>query len=245
MKNKIIFFVVIIVLIIAGVVFLFLKGNSTKQQEVSTYDPIDIVLDFYEPWLSARKSTSTDPYKEGLYNEPLLSKELRDRISSSEGQTDSEVDPVLCQTVVPTRISGKTLYKFEDKSQILVLARDEGLTGQAVVTLNRHNNGWYIDDIKCSPGEFAPPREFSFEREGDLIKMLETPPTNYYGYLVFEENEKIAVAPLFFNNESICIFSNGDESVCNTGDFPEKPKVTVYGEMSESGVTVKKFKFME
>lgn len=245
MKNKIIV-LVLVVFIIIGFVWVFFKGNVLNQQEVSMSDPVDVVLDFYDPWLDARKSETTDPYKEGLDKSPILSKELRSRISKAKGQSDTEVDPVLCQVTVPTVISGRPLYESEDKVEILILARDKGLDGQAVVVLNKLNGGWYINDIKCSPGEFAPPREFSFEREGYLLKSVPAPLNSKYWHLVFEENDELGhVAPLFFGEESICILSNGDESVCNPDQFLETSKATVYGEMSESGVSVKKLRFME
>lgn len=245
-KNKIIIagLALLVIAIAAGGAFLFLRNNPIGEQEVEMYDPVDVVLFFYQPWLNARISTSTDPYAEGLDKYPILSRELRKRLSKTKGQPEGEVDPVLCQTSVPTRISSRTLYESEDKSEILILAKDEGLDGQAVVTLNRLNDGWYIDQIRCAPGEFAPQREFSFEKEGYLLKSVLPPLDPQYWHLVFEENNQLGhVAPLYFSDESVCILSNGDEGVCDTSRFVEATKTTVYGEMNEYGVDVKKLEF--
>ena len=115
-KNIIITGVVILAVVAAGAWLFFNKGNVWQglKQEVSMDDPIDIVFDFYNPWLDALQSASADPYKLGLANAPILSKELRDRLLNAEGHPTTEPDPVLCQTETPTGISVRTIYKHED-----------------------------------------------------------------------------------------------------------------------------------
>ena len=246
MNKKNIVWIILITIAIAGASWLFLKEGYINRQEVSTLDPIDIVLDFYTPWLDARQSTSTDPYAEKLANAPILSKELRKEIYKFKESLDTDIDPVLCQTAIPTNLSARYLYKSENESKILVLARDEGLDGQAVITLNRQDGGWYIKDIICYLGEFGPEREFSFEKEGNLLKSVLPPLDPQYWHLVFEEDGQLGhVAPLFFDEASICVSSNGEEKVCDPNQFTETAKATIYGEMMELGVSVKKLQLIE
>ncbi|MDP3953617.1 MAG: hypothetical protein Q8P99_02255 [bacterium] len=232
--------------VIAVIVGLYLRGfkSSGSRQEVSTADPVDIVLDFYEPWLAAVRATDTNPYQLGLAKAPLLSKTLRERLLSAEGASQDGLDPVLCQTTVPTQISARPVTESADTAKVLVMSREEGALEQAIVTLLKHNDGWYIDDILCSPGEFPPEREFSFQMEGFLLKSVEPPLDSQYWHLVFEENNQQGhVVPLFFDTDSTCINLDGHESVCSPEQFTEPSKALVSGEMTELGVQVKRLEF--
>ena len=218
--------------------------SSKFNQEVSTDDPVNIVLDFYEPWLAAVQSTSTNPYQLRLGDNPLLSESLRERLLSMEETPQDEVDPVLCQTTVPTGISARPIDERADTTQVLVMSRDEGALEQAVITLTKHNDGWYMEDILCSPGEFAPDREFSFEMEGFLLKSVEPPLDPTYWHLVFEmDGVQGHVVPLYFSTESMCTNLDGEESVCFPDEFTEPSKVFVSGQMAERGLQVNKVEF--
>lgn len=211
------------------------------RQEVSTDDPVNIVLDFYEPWLAAVQATSTDPYQSELAKNPLLSKELRARLSDAEGAPQDGLDPVLCQTTVPSRIFALLVSERADIAEVLVMSREEGALEQAIITLMKHNGGWYIDSILCSPGEFAPEKEFSFQMEGSLTKDVNSPFDPQYWHLVFEENnEQGHIVPLFFDADSTCINSDGQESVCSSEQFTESSEAFVSGELTELGVEVKR-----
>lgn len=217
-----------------------------KKQAVSLAQPVDIVLDFYAEWLDAVKSTSTNPYQLELHNRPILSGQLRDRLAESSTTESVTLDPVLCQTVVPEGTTGRVVFALEDKAQILIMSRDKSVYEQAIVTLNKLNDGWYIDNITCSPGEFAPDREFSFEHEGFLLKNVPPPLNPEYWYIVFEENnEKGHSAPLFFSSESTCIATDGNESTCDVGKFREATKAHIFGQMTERGVDVARIQFLE
>ncbi|MCR4260847.1 MAG: YbjP/YqhG family protein [Candidatus Colwellbacteria bacterium] len=234
----------LIVIVVIGSLLLGNFISSESRQEVSTADPVDIVLDFYESWLSAAQATDTDPYQLGLAKEPLLSKTLRERLLGAGEVSQDELDPVLCQTRVPSGISARPVYEKTDKAQVLVMSREQGALEQAIVTLTRNNDGWYIDDILCSPGEFPPDREFSFQKEGFLLKSVEPPLDSRYWHLVFEENnEQGHVVPLFFDIESVCINLDGQESACFPEQFTEPLKALVSGEMNELGVLVKRLEF--
>lgn len=235
--------------IIAVVVWLFFGTNYIRQevkQEVSQGAPVDVVLDFYEPWLAALLSTTTDPYQLGLAQTPILSKELRTRLASAKGHPETEPDPVLCQTTILDRISARPVYELEDSAQVLVMSTQRELTSQAIVTLLRYNDGWYINDILCTLGEFAPPQEFSFEKEGYMLKSVVAPLNPDYWHLIFEENnQKGHSAPLFFNAESMCKDLSGNTSVCNLDEFVEPFKVLLRGEMTEAGVEVKQLEMID
>ncbi len=182
-------------ILVLAVVALVLR--SAARQQVSDAAPADIVHDFYGAWLGAVQSTDTDPYREGLSRSPLLGKELRARIEASR----AGIDPVLCQTFVPEKISTRRMYEGADKVEVLVTAKKPSAsTEQAIVTLLPLDGGWYIGEIQCSPGEFAPEVEFTFDREGLLAK-------NASGgwRLVFDEDGRPGhEAPLLFGAQSAC-----------------------------------------
>ncbi len=239
-----------IVLIVGILYTVFRTGEQIDQnlynQEVAMTEPIDVVLDFYDPWLEAVQSTSTDPYTSGLAAKKILSEALRTRLMSTAGHADTEIDPVLCQTTTPMQTTGRIVSEQEDTVRVLVMARDKTLTAQSVFTLKRHNNGWFIEDILCSPGEFGLPREFSFESEGHLLKSVPPPFDPQYWHIVFEENGKLGhVAPLFFGTESSCVSIDKTDAVCVPEQFMEATKIHVYGQMTERGVEVTRLEFIE
>jgi hypothetical protein len=244
-KTKIIVGVVVLIVIV-GLGWFFTK-DSFKQQ-VSKLDATDTVMNFYGDWLKAVKEpTSANPNKTNLANLPILSKALRSSLKEALKQSDSTLDPVLCQTITPEEISTRTVYENTEKAQILVMSRDKKVTMQALVTLNRYNDGWYIDNIECSPGEFAPEKEFSFESEGFLLKGSIPPPYDSKNWhLVFEENGKAGnVIPLFFGLETQCISLDGSKSVCKPDQFVEATKVSIHGQMTERGISVVRQEFVK
>lgn len=227
---------------------LFLNWDSLwpSEQAVSTSDPIDVTLDFYNPWLTAWQATTTDPYKEGLHKDPILSKELRKRLQSEGSDMKDGVDLVMCQPVPPPNISARVISESETETQILILSTQKEFTGQAVVSLLPQSEGWYIDNITCSLGEFAPIREFSFVQEGRLLKSVPPPYNPAYWHLVFEQNGAQAyAAPLFFNAESACTGLDGVVAACNPDQFRETTKVLIKGNMTELGVEVKKLELVK
>jgi len=246
-KQKIIIGIVIVALLIA--IGMSLKDSSSNggKQEVSMDDPTTIVLDFYEPWLSAAQSTTTDPYKLDLAKNPILSDELSKKIIKAGKNAKNEIDPVLCQTETPTKISVRTIFESEEEVQLLVLPRDEGLTSQSIITLTALNDGWYINDITCSLGEFAPDREFTFEKEGFFLKDSVPAPLNSKNWhIIFEENGELGhFAPLFFNTESMCSDGGKNQTTCDPSQFSETTKVFVKGSMTEAGVEVKQLEFVK
>ncbi len=245
MQNQtrlIILSVVGLIVIVAGIFLIINRVSQPEEQQVSTDEPVNIVLDFYDSWAAAARATSTDPYQEGLDNEPLLGKDLRDKLADSKEQFETGTDPVLCQTTTPEVITARVSYVLDDEAQILILSRDEGLGGQSVATLTKLNDGWYISDITCSAGEFGVDREFSFEKDGYVLKN----PALGGIYIIFEEDGVFGnAAPLVFGPQSMCTDVDGNESVCNSDSFGEKEKALVRGQMSEVGVDVQQLHFLE
>lgn len=220
--------------------------GETTNQEVSLALPVDIALDFYNSWLEAVKSSSTNPYTSGLATEKILSKDLRARLMSSEGRSADEIDPVLCQTTVPEGVNGRIVVERENEARVLVMAKDKNLTAQSVFTLKRLNGGWFIDSIACSPGEFDLPREFSFDREGYLLKNVPPPLDSKLWHIVFEENDELGHAvPLFFIATSTCMSADRKEEICVPDTFREAVKIHAYGQMTERGVEVQRLEFLE
>lgn len=246
MKNiKIIGTVVVLVLVI-GLIWFFTKGST--EQQVSKLDAVDTVGNFYDQWLKAAQlPTTADPNLSTLAKSPILSKSLRAKIATARKNPNITADPVLCQTTVPEGISMRRVYMSESEAQILVTPKNKSVTDRALVTLNKYNNGWYINDIQCSAGEFAPEREFSFEKEGYLLKnSIPKPydPKNWH--LIFEDNSKPGyVVPLLFDSESQCTSLDGSKFVCKPDQFTEATKVFIRGRMVERGANVKQLEFVK
>lgn len=229
----------LVLLVIGGIVF---AVTVLGKQEVSTHEPVDIVFDFYRPWLEAAQATTTDPYQAGLAKAPILGKELRAKIRAA--QKEGGLDPVLCQTTPPEDVALRVVVQSEVQSEILVTARRSTSTEQAIVTLLPLRGGWYINDIRCSPGEFAPEREFSFDTEGYILKSVPEPLNPEYWHLVFEENGKEGhYVPLFFSVESTCVAQDGVTEACVPDNFRDASKAHVKGQMTELGVNVARLEF--
>lgn len=244
-KNKLIGVVVILVAIV-GLVWFLVKGGG--EQQVSKLDAVDTVGNFYEQWLKAVKQPETaEPTIKTLAKSPILSKELRDKIKNVQKDSSITIDPVLCQSIVPEEISSRRVFIGENEAQMLVMSKDKNVANQALVTLKKYNEGWYIYDIECSLGEFAPEREFSFEAEGFLLKNSIPKPYNPENWhIVFEEDGKLGnVVPLLFDAESQCTTLGGSKSVCAPAQFAEATKVSVRGQMTERGATVKQLEFVK
>lgn len=235
----------VVLLVVAAGVFFAKDYFWPAPQEVAVGEPVDVVLDFYEPWLAAAQATTTNPYKEGFAKSPILSKELRKHIQASRGTLGIDLDPVLCQTRIPTQISARLISKIESQAQVLVVSREKKVTEQAIIDLVQLGEGWYIDNITCSPGEFGPEREFSFDMEGFLLKSVAPPLNPQFWHLVFVQNDVPGhVVPLFFSPESTCIAVGGAQTVCDPSTFMEPSKAHVQGEMTETGVKVKRLQLM-
>lgn len=233
-KTRIGSIIVLLILLAigAGVAAFFLL-----KQEVSKDEPVDVVFDFYRPWLEAVQSTSTDPYQAGLDKWPFLGRELRGQIRAARG-VEGGLDPVLCQTVTPEDFALRVVFEGDAKSEMVVTARKSSSTQQAIVSVLAHDGGWYIDDIRCSPGEIPPEREFSFDAQGTLAKSASASSTAPW-HLTFAENGETGKdVPLFFGPESVCAAADGTAVACVPDSFTEKAKVRVRGEMTELGVTV-------
>lgn len=234
--------VVLLVILSIGGFFLY---KALTKQVVSTEEPTDIVKGFYEEWLLAAQSTTTNPYTLGLHKNSILSPELRKRIASAQKSKDG-LDPVLCQSEVPAKINTRTVFKLEDKAQILVTESKATTTDQSIVTLLHTPEGWYINEIKCSAGDVGVEREFSFDVDGYLLKSDAKPLDGKYWYLVFEENgEKGHFVPLLLSPESMCTTVTGATAVCNPDVFVQASKAHVQGQMTETGVTVKTIKALK
>jgi len=247
-KNLVIAVLAVIVILIAFVVMK--NGNKGAQvedplanQALSTEDPFDIVFDYYSPWRDAVEAVETSPYLEGLQNEPLLSERLRERIIASE--TSGEVDPVLCQDTPPQKFTARIVSEYDDMIRILVKAKDPSLTAFATFNIKKHNDGWFIDDIICDTGGEVPPeREFTFEKEGFLLKDVPEPLNSDNWHLIFEEDgEPGHFVPLLFSETTTCITNNGTESTCDPNSFAQATKAHVYGQMTELGAEVSKVEF--
>jgi hypothetical protein len=248
-KQILIGSVVLAILITVGL--LFTNKNSympqdpaTVTQVVSQDEPVDIVLDFYSKWLAALQSSSTDPYQSDIVHEPLLSQALREKLQRSSMAAGGK-DAVICQNPIPEKVQAKILYERPGDVQIIVFSKEQRLAGQAVVTTRRLGEGWYIDSLECSK-EFDEPGEFSFEHEGNLLKAVPPPYDSNVWHFVYAQNGVNGyVVPLFFGNESLCIDLAGNEATCDENNFTNADKVTIRGDMTEAGLTVKRVEYSQ
>ena len=252
-------FILIGIGIVAVVVFFFLLlrsgGDSDGGIAVSGEsrgvegEPIDVMLDFYEPWLSAVRSTTTDPYAQDLANSMALSLEMSQKLIDFKSvPREDGLDPVLCQASVPDALRAKSIFEKEDSAQMLVLSKDKQSGYQTGVTLAAHDGLWEITNITCASGEQAPDQgEFSFDREGPLLKnSLKPPLDSQYWHLVFEQDGVFGyTVPLFLNDVSMCVQDGGAEEVCKDDMFFETMRVHVQGQMTEAGVEVKRVEFLK
>jgi hypothetical protein len=227
--------VLVILIAVAAAFFALGQGGA---QKVSLNDPVDVVQTFYQQWLGAAQSATTTPYKEGLASYPYLSKTLRAGIKAAQ-KTPDAVDPVLCQSEVPSAIVTRVVYQATDTAEILVTASHSTSTQQADVKLLSQDGGWYLNSIDCSAGEFAPVREFSFDQDGNLLKTDAKPLNPKYWYLVFTQGtEQGHYVPLFFSATSTCVAVDGTSGACKPDSFVNASKAHVQGQMTELGVDV-------
>lgn len=239
-------------LIIVGLLWFFLKDssqNTTPLEEpvddsTSLIDPLTVTMEFYDLWLGALQSTTTDPYQSGLTNLPIISAEMRAQIEQKHAEhKEGDLDPVLCQTTTPKRVGGKVIYADGSEAQIMMLARGGEIKSpyQAIVTLEVVTGEWQINKIECVQGETAPTSEFDFDRSGYLLKQSLLPPLNPENWhLIHQENEQPGHAtPLSFDASSTCVSLEGIETVCDTSLLIEATKVNIKANMGEQGATVK------
>ena len=248
MKKQLIIVGAVFVVVVLTVLFLT-KASDTNQSvtesAIPENDPIDVALEFYNDWLEAVQSTTTDPYAAGLTTDVRLNEASQTKLA--ESNIEVELDPVLCQVLVPERIGAKVSYTLEREAQLLILARGlaEKSGRQAVVDLVAENGEWVIAGITCTEGESAPEREFTFERDGFLLKSVPPPLNPEYWHLVFEERGVPGhTTPLFFSEDSVCVSITGEEAVCDTDTLQEATAATVKGQMTESGVNVSRIELV-
>ncbi len=242
--KKIIILIAVVVLVVIG---LFMRGSFGGSQEISKLDTIDTVGSFYNDWLKAVKDPNAVPNLASLSKSPYLSKALRNRIIDALKIKNPDLDPVLCQSVIPEAISTRNAFMSDDKAEVLVMSRDKKVTNQAIVELNKLNGIWYMNEIKCSLGEFAPEKEFTFEQKGFLLKgSIPAPYNSKDWHLVYEEDgQKGNVIPVFLDSKSKCINTDKTESICKPEQLKETMEVFIQGQMNERGITINRLQFVK
>jgi hypothetical protein len=235
--------------VVVGLIIWFSSGKGLIPERWTgvTGEPINVTLDFYEAWLSARGVGTNEPFTRGLLDFEQVSPELRDKLAAFDGQiTDGSEDPVLCQTAVPEGLRTIPVYTQEAAAQVLVMSTTDGQTGQAIVSLESKDGLWRISDITCGNAETAPKGEFSFDKAGFLLKQVPAPLDSKYWHLVFQEAGVLGHAvPLFISETTVCVNKDGSEAACDDNLLKETIPARVKGELSETGVQVKRIELVE
>lgn len=246
MKNQRTFVLVLVAVTIGVLAWVFFSnglggfGAANTQNEQAKTDPLDVATVMFSPWLSALQATSTEPDFGLLLTNASVTPELRSRLQQQVDQPTSDVDPVICQPMVPERLGAKVVYITDDKAQLMVVTRGTKVPEQALYTLDWQESDWIISDITCSRGELAPEQEFSFEREGNLLKDSLQPPLDASKWhLIYTRDDVPGYAiPLEFNESSICM--SDVETVCDPSILSEAAAAKIQGTMQESGVLVER-----
>ncbi len=250
-RNKLLPVVLVAVaVVIIGLIVWFSSGGKgllTERWTGVAGEPINITLEFYEAWLEARKVGTDEPFTRGLTQYEQIGPELREKLAAFEGQiTDESEDPVLCQAVLPSGLRTRPVFIQDEAAQILVTSTTRGQAGQALVSLAAKNGLWRITDISCGNAETGPQGEFSFDKSGFLLKQVPAPLDSNYWHLVFQEAGVLGHAvPLFISNDSVCVRQDGSTSGCDDNILKETIPARVMGEMSESGVQVKRIELVD
>jgi len=249
MKKPIVLILGVVIIVILAVVAwqIFGIGSSALNsdggvQSAPVDDPMDVTMELYGPWLAGLQSTSTEFNRAELLNVAPLTTDLRAKLLESSAESQSDVDPVICQAELPERIGTKIIFKNESESQVMVVARGKRVPEQALVTLVAADGQWVISDIVCSRGEVAPDLEYTFEREGNLLKQSLLPPLNSDQWHLIYTKDGVAgnAIPLQFDAGSVCVSPDGSEQVCNPDQFTEATGVMLQGAMQEAGVLVQR-----
>jgi len=246
MKNQQTFVLVLVVVTIGVLAWLFFSNGlggfdaTNIQDEQTKTDPLDVATRLYSPWLSALQATSTEPDFGLLLTTAPVTPELRSRLQQQIDQPTSDVDPVICQPMVPERLGAKVVYITDDKAELMVVTRGTKVPEQALYTLDWQDSDWIISDITCSRGELGPEQEYSFEREGNLLKdSLQPPLDSSKWHLIYTRDDVAGYAiPLEFNESSICV--SDVETVCDPSILSEAAAAKIQGAMQESGVLVER-----
>lgn len=247
---------IIFVLLLIGALWFF-SSNTTfigstgdgENEITPTEDPLDVTINFYNDWVAALVSTTTDPYQAGLATSSVLSEEVKAYIEEKRiNKKDGDFEAVTCQLTTPPRVGGKEIYKKDTEAQIMILARGQEVktSNMAIVTLKAKDGLWQISNINCTQGEIAPITAYDFEHSGFLLKQsLPAPFDSQYWHLVYEEvdGQTGYTVRLYFTPESICISKEGSEAVCSPDSFTEATKAFVEANMTEEGGVVERMRF--
>jgi len=250
-RNKYLPIVLVVgVAIIIGIIIWQVLGGKGLFQEKWTGvpgEPIDITLEFYEAWVGARTIGDNEPFTQNLLAYEQIAPDLRKRLQEYDGKLGGgQEDPVLCQVGVPEGLRTLPIFKKDEEAQVLVMSTTEGQHGQAVVKLAAKDNLWRITDITCGNAEQAPESEFSFDKSGFLLKQVPAPLDSKYWHLVYEEEGVLGHAvPLYIDDSTVCARQDGSTGTCNEEVLKETAPARVMGELSETGVTVKRIEMVE
>ncbi len=253
-RNKIILTVIAVLLITGAGIYFFQNTERTspgENGETSAVvgiagDPRDIVVEYYLDWLDAVNATSSNPTDSGLTEQAFLSNDVRMYLKDNL-ESSNALDPLLCQSIVPDRLATKEIFSTAEKASFLVTGRTAEKTkllGQAVVSLSNTDGLWVIESVECDMSAMLEDREFTFERQGFLLKSVPEPLNSDFWHLVFVENDIPGhTAPLYFDANSMCTSAEGVSTVCDESTFIEPTEVLVQGQMSEAGVEVVNVEF--
>ncbi len=241
--NKTYIWAAVAIVLIGGAAYFLAQSSLVQVQNTPkvSEDPLGVTNAFYQQWLTAKQSTTSNPYDMGLLQNDMLSDKVKTYLESKRATYGTEIDPVLCLTNVPGRVGVKSVYEASTTAQVLVVPRGQEVktAESAVVDLELVDYAWKITNIACSNGETAPEREFTFMESGYLKKGLPAPYDTDTWYIVFSQptGESSAVA-LLFGPTSLCTLRASSEAVCDPSTLQDTSRITVAGTLLESGAEI-------
>jgi hypothetical protein len=252
MDKKKFGFVAFMAILLVGIIII-MTVNRPEKAEVIVYtegDPMDIALDMANAWRNTLIATE-DPItalSEFVSSDQFTraaAEDLKSRIADSS--REPLLDVILCQVEIPPRVVGRMIVQTDTDAQVMLMARglENRSPNQTIVKMRGNGeNAWVIDSVTCSQGEAMPEFEFAFDHTGYLLKSVPPPYTAGDWHVVFEQDGLMGyVAPLTFGDDSLCISTAGEESVCAPDTFKEPLPALVQGDMTEEGVIVKRITF--
>ncbi|MEM9227918.1 MAG: hypothetical protein AAGA45_08105, partial [Verrucomicrobiota bacterium] len=150
------------------------------------------------------------------------------------------IDPITCQTTIPSRMGAKLVFADERQAEVSVVTRgSEKTTRQVTVRVQRTPTDWEITEHSCIDLANPVTGEFTFIRTGRLAQAsVPAPYNNTQWHILYSSDQRVSIVPLTFDAESQCE-TDGETTTCDPSQFSENALVEVKGDLTEAGAIVR------